>query len=176
MEQHQRVFKLASVLLQHPDQEWVISEDLKAEVAQIEDQLTKMLLKQFVQYADSISFIELCERYTQTFDFSDKTTLYLTYPLFTETPERGKGLLKLKQEFSDAGFPLESDELPDYFPLILEFCSFAPMEAVQKMLLIHRKAIDQLLKELTIIDSPYQFVVQACIQSLQNIFSKQKAS
>lgn len=176
MEQHQRVFKIASVVLQHPEKEWTQTDELKEEVAQIENKLINMLLKQFLHYSHSVSHFELCETYTRTFDFSEKTTLYLTYPIFTETPDRGKGLLKLKQEYYDAGFPLESDELPDYLPLILEFCSFAPMKAVQKMMLINRKSIDQLLKELTIIDSPYQFVVQACIEVMANIFSKRQAS
>lgn len=176
MEQHQRVFKIASVLLQHPEMDWIESEELNEEITRIDNKLINMLLKQFLKYVKTVPFMELCENYTQTFDFNDKTTLYLTYPIFSDTSERGKGLLKLKQEFSEAGFPLESDELPDYLPLVLEFCSIAPIEAVRKMLLIHRRALDHLLKELTMVDNPYQFVLQACIQMFETILYKRKAS
>ncbi|WML44919.1 nitrate reductase molybdenum cofactor assembly chaperone [Neobacillus sp. PS3-40] len=176
MDDYQRIFRLASILLQYPDKEWMDTEEFYEEIGMIENKLVKILYKEFMNYLVDVPYFELCKTYTQTFDFSDKTTLYLTYPVFGENIDRGKGLLKLKDEFSGAGFPLESDELPDYFPLILEFCSLAPIEAVHKMLLIHRKAIDQLLKELTLAENPYQFILQGCIQEIETILSNQKAS
>ncbi|MFK9092902.1 nitrate reductase molybdenum cofactor assembly chaperone [Bacillus salipaludis] len=176
MAEYQHIFRLASALLQHPEEEWLTCEELKNEIAYIENQLVKMLFKYFFQHLQSISYFELCQQYAQTFDFSDKTTLYLTYPIFGENPDRGKALVKLKNEYFEAGFPLESDELPDYLPLILEFCSLAPIESAQKMLQIHRKSIDQLLKELSLQDSPYQMLLQACVQTIENILGKQKAS
>ncbi|MGG5253994.1 nitrate reductase molybdenum cofactor assembly chaperone [Neobacillus sp. SM06] len=176
MDEHQRIFKLASILLQHPDEEWFESGELTEEIAKVNDKLTSLLFKQFLQEVKAITFIELCEKYVRTFDFNEKTTLYLTYPLFAETPDRGKGLVKLKEEYLKAGFPLESDELPDYLPLLLEFCSFAPLNAVKKMILIHRKSMDLLVKELALVNSPYQLIVQACIQTAENLLSKQKAS
>ncbi len=167
---------MASILLQHPDEEWFESGELTAEIAQINDKLISLLFKQFFQEIKAISFMELCERYVRTFDFNENTSLYLTYPIFKETPDRGKGLVKLKEEYMKAGFPLENDELPDYLPLLLEFCSFAPLSAVKKMIMIHRKSLDLLVKELALTDSPYQLVVQACIQAAENLLSNQKAS
>lgn len=176
MDEYQRIFLLSSILLQHPEKEWFDSDEIAQEIGLIENTLVKILFKDFLQYLKSNSFVEICKTYTETFDFSDKTTLYLTYPIFRESSDRGKGLLKLKQEFLDAGYPLESNELPDYFPVILEFCSLAPIEVAQKILRIHRKAIDQLLKELTMIENPYQTILQGCIQEIENILSNQKAS
>ncbi|MDP4084941.1 MAG: nitrate reductase molybdenum cofactor assembly chaperone [Bacillota bacterium] len=176
MDDYQRIFLLASILLQNPEKEWFETSELEEEIELIENTLVKILFKHFLYYLKSKSFVELCTAYTQTFDFSDKTTLYLTYPIFRESPDRGKGLLKLKEEFQDAGYPLEVNELPDYFPVILEFCSLVPIETAKKMLRIHRKAIDQLLKELTILDNPYQTILQGCIQEIETILNKQKAS
>lgn len=176
MDLHQRVFKLASIVLQHPESEWQETEELKLEIAKVDHQLIRMLFNQFMQYLNSNSIMTLCENYARTFDFSESTTLYLTHRIFAENPDRGKGLVRLKQEFVQAGFPLESDELPDFLPLVLEFCSFAPIEAVQKILLIHRKSFDLLLKELSIIDSPYQLIVQACLHMMETIFRKREAS
>ena len=176
MDDYQRIFRLASILLQYPDKEWMKTEEFHEEIGLIENKLVKILYKEFIHYLSAEPYYEVCKTYSQTFDFSDKTTLYLTYPVFGENIDRGKGLLKLKDEFFEAGYPLESDELPDYFPLILEFCSLAPIEAVQKMLMIHRKAIDQLLKELTLIENPYQSILQGCIQEIETMLSNQKAS
>ncbi|MFZ7944400.1 MULTISPECIES: nitrate reductase molybdenum cofactor assembly chaperone [Bacillaceae] len=176
MDEYQQIFRLSSTLLQHPEEAWFEDEGLKSEISAIENQLVKLLFRQFFHHLQSASYLEICSQYAQTFDFSDKTTLYLTYPIFGENPDRGKALVKLKNEYFEAGFPLESDELPDYLPLILEFCSIAPIESAQKMLQIHRKSIDQLLKELSLLDSPYQMILQACVQTIDNILSKQKAS
>jgi nitrate reductase delta subunit len=160
----------------HQLEEALESEEFHEEIGLIDNQLVKILFKQFHQYLMANPYSELCQMYTQTFDFSDKATLYLTYPIFKENLNRGEGLVKLKNEYLEAGFPMENDELPDYFPLILEFCSLAPIEAVQKMLMIHRKAIDQLLKELSLIENPYQLILQGCIQEIETMLSKQKAS
>jgi nitrate reductase molybdenum cofactor assembly chaperone NarJ/NarW len=176
MDDHQRIFRLASILLQYPDKEWQETDELHEEIRLIENHLVKVLYKQFHQYLMSESYSELCKMYTQTFDFTDKTSLYLTYPIFGDKLNRGEGLVKLKNEYFEAGYPLESDELPDYFPLILEFCSLAPIEAVKKMLMIHRKEIDQLLKELSMTENPYQMIMQGCIQEIETLLKKQKAS
>ncbi|MDR6998293.1 nitrate reductase molybdenum cofactor assembly chaperone [Neobacillus niacini] len=176
MGDEQRIFGLASVLLQHPEKEWMEENGLKEEIALIENPLIKLLLKQFLRHLNAHSYFELCTQYSETFDFNDKTTLYLTYSLFGESPDRGKALVKLKQEYFEAGFPLESDELPDFLPLIFEFCAIAPEKSVQKMLMIHRKTIHQLLKELSLINSPYQMVIQASVQLMEKMLSNQKAS
>ncbi|MEO2075455.1 MAG: nitrate reductase molybdenum cofactor assembly chaperone [Bacillus sp. (in: firmicutes)] len=176
MDEYQRIFALASILLQHPEKGWIETEELKNEIFSIENQLVKILYKQFLTYMQSTSYFDLCTEYTKTFDFNDKTTLYLTFPLFGENPDRGKALVKLKSEFYEAGLPLESNELPDYLPLILEFCSLAPAKHVQKMLIIHRRCIDNLLKELSMLDSPYQMILQACVHTIEDMLSKQKAS
>ncbi|WP_042355434.1 nitrate reductase molybdenum cofactor assembly chaperone [Bacillus rubiinfantis] len=176
MDKNQHTLALASLLLQHPEMEWFADEQLKEEINAIDSQLTKLLFKQFFHYLHSASFHDLCANYSYTFDFNEKTTLYLTHYLFGENPDRGKALIKLKKDYDDAGFPLESNELPDFLPLVLEFCSLAPVDMAQKMLMIHRRAIDQLVKELTTIDSPYQFILQACVETIENMMKKQKAS
>jgi nitrate reductase molybdenum cofactor assembly chaperone NarJ/NarW len=176
MDDYQRIFRLASIFLQYPEKGWQETDEFIEEIGLIENQLVKILFKQFNQYLMSVPYSDLCKTYTHTFDFTDKTTLYLTYPVFGDKLKRGEGLVKLKNEYFEAGYPLESDELPDYFPLILEFCSLAPLEVVQKMLMIHRKEIDHLLKELSISDNPYQMILQGCVQQIETMLKKQKAS
>lgn len=176
MDEHQRIFRLASILLQYPEKVWQETDELREEIGLIKNPLVKILYKQFQQYLMSMPHFELCKAYTETFDFTDKTCLYLTYPVFGDKLDRGEGLVKLKSEYLEAGYPLDGDELPDYFPLILEFCSLAPIKVVQKMLMIHRKEIDHLLKELSITENPYQMILQGCVQQMETMLSKQEAS
>ena len=51
----------------------------------------------------------------------------------------------------------------NYLPLILEFASIAEKDFVQKVFLIHKKAIDLLLTELEKEDNPYGFLLKACL-------------
>ncbi|MEH7107063.1 nitrate reductase molybdenum cofactor assembly chaperone [Bacillus sp. JJ1764] len=176
MDKHQHIFGMASILLQHPEQDWLMDDLLLNEINSIDHQLVKLLFKQFHHYLKSTSYVDLCAEYAQTFDFNEKTTLYLTYSIFGDNPDRGKALLKLKNEFKEAGYPLDSNELPDYFPLILEFCSLVPIDIMTKMITIHKRSIDQLLKELSFKESPYQLIVQGCVQIMDHIIAKQKAS
>src|SRR5690606_39630375 len=46
-------------------------------------------LQQFIRYVTNTSYDELCENYVYTFDFYDKTTLYLTYSVFKDNRDRG---------------------------------------------------------------------------------------
>ncbi|MDQ0339090.1 nitrate reductase delta subunit [Caldalkalibacillus uzonensis] len=176
MNQHQKIFKLASLFLQYPDKEWVDNGDLEQEVSCLENQLVRECYLQFLKYVQHTPLEKLCETYVQTFDFSDKTTLYLTYNIFGDNRERGQAFLKLKEEFANAGFPLEDDELPDYLPLVLEFASIARTEHSQRIFMIHKKGIDKLLAGLEEDNNPYQWVLRGCIRGIDSLLKKTKAS
>ncbi|MDA8352439.1 MAG: nitrate reductase molybdenum cofactor assembly chaperone [Firmicutes bacterium] len=169
MDEHQTIFKLASIFLQYPDREWVENEALREEVASLKHRGVREC---YLRFLDQVELDTLCESYVQTFDFSDKTTLYLTYPLFGDQRERGEAFLKLKKEFREAGFPLLSDELPDYLPLVLEFAAIADSPYSRKVLMIHKKGIDQLLEGLEEIDSPYQWVVRGCLRAIDSFLEE----
>ncbi|MGC5327576.1 nitrate reductase molybdenum cofactor assembly chaperone [Brevibacillus sp. SYSU BS000544] len=176
MEEHQRVFKLASILLHYPDQEWVADEDLWWEVQALENRTVREKFSHFLAYLKETPMEGICENYVDTFDLNDKTTLYLTYTIFGENQERGSAFLKLKDEFYAADLPLEDDELPDFLPLILEFASIARDDFTQKVFLIHKRAIDQLLTELVQSGNPYQWVLEACTMAIDSFLEDRKAS
>lgn len=172
MNEHQKIFKLASIFLEYPEREWLENDGIREEVTSLENRRVREC---FLRFLDGTQLETLCETYVRTFDFSDKTTLYLTYPLFGDNRERGEAFLKLKQEFREAGYPLPGDELPDYFPLVLEFASIADPIYSQKVLMIHKKGIDQLLKGLVEIRSPYQWVLRGCVYAIDAFFEENQA-
>ncbi|WP_083698354.1 nitrate reductase molybdenum cofactor assembly chaperone [Bacillus haynesii] len=166
MEEDRLVFKLCSLFLRYPDKEWTESEEVNQIVDEMTDKGMKHCLRQFLTYVNETSYKELCENYVRWFDFSEPKTLYLTHARFGENRERGLAFVKLKMEFAKAGFYIKNDELPDYLPLILEFASIAEKDFVQKVFLIHKKAIDQLLTELEKEDNPYGFLLKACLADI----------
>lgn len=176
MHDEKAVFQLLSLMFQYPNAEWIHDETLKDELANIQDSETKLQLTLFYEYLQSTPIEELEQNYVNTFDFNSKTTLYLTYVLFQDTRERGKAFLKLKSEFRDAGFEALTDELPDYFPLLLEFVSMAPEEIGAKLFRVNQKAITKLEENLQEINSPYCTLIAACQSAIKEFIKKRQAS
>jgi nitrate reductase molybdenum cofactor assembly chaperone NarJ/NarW len=173
MDKHQKIFKLASILLQYPEREWIEDEGLEWEISHLKEKEVQKLFRQFLDYIIKNEIEQLCEIYVNTFDFSDKTTMYLTYNRFGDQKERGQAFLKLKEEYRNAGFPLMDDELPDYLPLVLEFASIAPQEYAKKMFMIHKQSIDQLAEDLKAVNNPYSLVMSGCVMGIDS-FLKEK--
>lgn len=166
MEECRYTFKLCSLFLRYPDNNWIGNEEIEESIKLIENKGIRFCLEQFMNYVNQTPYKNLSENYVRWFDFSERTTLYLTHGTFGENRERGLAFVKLKMEFAKAGFYIKNDELPDYLPLILEFAGEADEKAVQKMFLIHKKAIDQLLSELEKDDNPYGYLLKVCITAM----------
>lgn len=166
MEECKYAFKLCSLFLQYPDSEWAGNGEIDECIGLIENKGIRFCLEQFVSYVKQTPFKELTENYVRWFDFSERTALYLTHSKFGENRERGLAFVKLKMEFAKAGFYIDGDELPDYLPLILEFAAEADVKSVQKMLLIHKKPIDELLSGLEKDDNPYGYLLKACVTAM----------
>lgn len=169
MEENRLVLKLCSLLLDYPDEQWFQNDEIKNTMEWIENPVLKQKLASFYRYLGSKDYEELCEYYVRQFDFSNQTTLYLTYGIFGENRERGQAFVQLKMEFAKAGFYVKDDELPDYLPLILEFSSIAETHFIKKVFLIHRRSIDRLHENLKEQNSPYIYLLEACLEAFENI-------
>jgi nitrate reductase molybdenum cofactor assembly chaperone NarJ/NarW len=64
---------------------------------------------------------ELQGLYIETFDFHKSSTLYLTYPKFQDSKERGQMLARLKVLYEMYGLTMPKGELSDYLPIMCEF-------------------------------------------------------
>jgi len=166
MEECRYTFKLCSLFLRYPDSSWIRNEEIEESIKLIENKGIRFCFEQFMNYVNQTPYKTVSENYVRWFDFSERTTLYLTHGTFGENRERGMAFVKLKMEFAKAGFYIKNNELPDYMPLILEFAGEADDKSVQKMFLIHKKAIDQLLSELEKDDNPYGYLLKACVAAM----------
>lgn len=79
------------------------------------------LLKDFHEYAKSLSPGRLEEVYTGTFDLDAACHPYVGYHLFGETYKRSAFLVELKQRYHAQGFTFSDTELPDHLAVILHF-------------------------------------------------------
>ena len=71
---------------------------------------------------------KLQELYVETFDYKEKTSLYLTAHELGDSRKRGAALIKLQKLICEAGFEYEGKELADYIPMLLELLAVAPAE------------------------------------------------
>lgn len=71
---------------------------------------------------------ELQELYVETFDYKDKTALYLTAHELGDSRKRGAALIKLQKLICESGFDYEKKDLADYIPMLLELLAVAPDE------------------------------------------------
>lgn len=134
----------ASLLLRYP------SPDLLAADAEIEAAAAGLRaavrapLDRFLAHRRSTPRLELEQEYVETFDLRRRRTLSVSYYLYGDTRRRGVALLRLKRMYAAAGLVLDSDELPDHLPAMLEFAAFAPDGYGELVLAEHRVGIELL--------------------------------
>lgn len=122
--------KLLSVALQYPDSE------LKTALAGLEDfsgvfpdSSSEQIWRGFLSYLQTTPLLRAQECYSQTFDLSPQSCLYLTWHRWGESKERGADLARLVRIYLDGGFECVTRDLPDYLPMVLEFASICPDES-----------------------------------------------
>jgi len=119
-------FEIASLLLRYPAQAEL---DRDPEVAAAAGLLPKRLrgpIERFLAHRSETPAIDLEQEYVETFDTRRRCTLNVSYYLYGDTRRRGVALLRLKRMYAAAGLVLDSDELPDHLPVMLEFAALAP--------------------------------------------------
>jgi len=68
----------------------------------------------------------LQEHYVETFDRGRTHSLHLFEHVHGESRDRGQAMVDLRDRYVAAGLDPASNELPDYLPLFLEYCSTLP--------------------------------------------------
>jgi nitrate reductase delta subunit len=167
--------KLVSALLQYPDAMlWHDRVGLRAEARALEPGPRRESVLAFLDAVEEDSIARLQRRYVEDFDFSRRSSLHLTYHRWGDLRQRGLALLRLKQRYADAGFELHGGELPDYLPVLLEFCVLAP-EPGEAALGEHREAIELVRAALREQDSPYAHLLDAVVAGLPRLSRRQAA-
>jgi nitrate reductase delta subunit len=112
----------------------------------------------------------------QTFDLGKRSALYLTFYSAGDRRDRGLVLLRLKRLYRAAGLPLESSELPDYLPVMLEFAAAAAPDHAELVLSEQRAALELILLSLREHHSPYADVLDAVCSQLGGLSATERLS
>ncbi len=152
---------LASIALRHPDDELLEGRrDVLAAALPLPSGAGEDALRAFLAWWAAEDPAELRRLYVETFDFSRRTSLDLTYYTHGDRRQRGLALLALRRRYDAAGLPLEGPELPDHLPVVLEFAALEP-EAGALVLAEFRPVIELVRLALARASSPYAGLLTA---------------
>lgn len=153
--------KLVSLLLQYPADELLAARtELRDTAAGLGPGRETRELRRFLDWYCEEPGGELQARYVETFDFTKRASLHLTYHTFGDRRQRGMALLNLKQRYAAAGLDLLDGELPDYLPVMLEFAALSP-EAGTAALARQREALELVRAALHDAGSPWAALLDA---------------
>ena len=163
--------KFISLMLEYPQEELVDSEWALEDLSPFDAELSDAL-NSFLDYFKGTPLQVLQENYVRTFDFNEQANLYLTYSKLGDEKERGQALAELKEMYERSGLILDSDELPDYLPLVLEFISRADVKTGLLLMNRFREPVAQLQRALEEIESPYAALVEGLLLIFDHTISK----
>lgn len=154
---------------------WLIDypgEELLAQLSTV-DQLVAGLpqrprqgLQSLISTLRSADIDQLRSEYVETFDTRRRGCLYLTYFSNGDTRRRGMALLRIKQQYRDAGLEVSDDELPDHLTYVLEFGAGHQLAEAAKILTTNRAGLELLRLHLKEQESPWHGVIDAVSATL----------
>jgi nitrate reductase molybdenum cofactor assembly chaperone NarJ/NarW len=162
------LYLAASRCLDYPTPEFVESlPACAAALAEQGDSTPVVLLRELVSQLGARSLPDLQRGYIDTFDFSAKHSLYLSYWSDGDTRRRGEALARFKAVYRQGGAVIDTHgELPDYLPLLLEFTARADLDAGRALLAEYRLGLDLLRKSLQDRRNPYADGIAAVCETL----------
>src|SRR3546814_1581212 len=78
-------------------------------------------LEPLLSRIESSELLDLQAEYSEFFDRSRSLSLHLFEHIHGDSRERGQAMIDLVEQYVEAGFYLDSTELPDFVPVFLEF-------------------------------------------------------
>lgn len=153
-----RIYKILARLLDYPNAELMenlphITELLRDEPG-VSDREREALLE-MISWMNLHDLIGLQGNYVNTFDMVPEHDLHLTHHLFGDDRGRGPALIDLSEHYKANGLEIESKEIPDFLPLILEYVSTLDELQARFFLADARKVLTVLAENLEKAKSPY---------------------
>ena len=119
--------KLISVLLDYPqDSLWEHASEVRAACQELPLAAQRSALVDFVDALFAQDPLAAQSRWIETFDRGRSMSLLMFEHIHGESRDRGQAMVDLLENYQRQGYELDSRELPDYLPLLLEFLSLRP--------------------------------------------------
>ena len=132
-----QLYRALGALLCYPDAELLASlPDVAAAVAAetAVSRERREALAGLVTHLQESPLLDLQEAYVELFDRTRRLSLHLYEHVHGDARQRGQAMAELADVYRNAGFELASPELPDYLPVLLEFCSVIPPDVRDALL------------------------------------------
>lgn len=153
-----QLYKVLSRLLDYPDAALLDhAEELRTlirqEVGLRDDE--RAGLENLLNWITGHSLLEIQMLYVQTFDLSPEHSLHLTHHVYGESRDRGPALVDLSEHYKASGLAVDTGELPDYLPLLLEYAS--TLDRFQSRLFLHGmvQVLEKVAARLESLHNPY---------------------
>ncbi len=157
-----RTFKALSALLCYPSAELKLAASEIARLLHEEAILSsgaQKALRPLLTDLAEMDLYDLQERYVLLFDRSRTLSLNLFEHVHGESRDRGPAMVDLLETYRAGGVELQSSELPDHLPILLEFLSTRPPGEAKEILQDAGHIIAALAERLTRRESCYAAVM-----------------
>ena len=132
-----KTFKILGLLLTYPQGNlYEASDEIIALLRQ-----EALLPKQFIQGIENFlnrqkrrDLLETQEEYVETFDRGRAHCLHLFEHIHGESRDRGQAMVNLSETYASKGLYINSNELPDYLPMFMEYLSRCPRKEASGLL------------------------------------------
>jgi len=102
--------------------------------------------------------------YVETFDRGRATSLHMFEHVHGDSRERGPALVDLAKTYEAGGMFFDASELPDYLPVVLEFCSTQPPTVARDFLAEMAHILNAIHSALIKRDSAYAAAIGAVLE------------
>ena len=153
--------RILSVLLQYP------SVELQSAVPELRRALADAgefpagQIDPLFDWLTAEDLLDCQEAYVETFDRGRAHSLHLFEHVHGESRDRGQAMVDLRDRYLAAGLEPLSNELPDFLPLFLEYCSTLPRDQAMAQLAEPGVVLVALAARLERRASPYAVVLAA---------------
>ena len=121
-------------------------------------------LRSLSRRLETSELLDCQEQYLVLFDRTRSLSLHLYEHVHGDSKERGQAMVELSAVYAAQGYALESNEMPDYLPALLEFCSLVPRELAVGILSDTAALLRRIHRALVLRQSDYAAVFSALLE------------
>ncbi|MDO5286872.1 MAG: nitrate reductase molybdenum cofactor assembly chaperone [Actinomycetia bacterium] len=137
-------WQLVSLLLGYPDEALYGRLPALRQAAEVLPEPVGPALTGLVDHLDEVGLGAAQRRYVETFDYTRRCALHLTYYTHGDSRKRGVALVELKQAYRRVGWDLNGTELPDHLSVLLELGAVGDLDLAWELLNRHRVGVELL--------------------------------
>lgn len=163
-----KTLKVLGTLLTYPSADLVAALPEFQEILKKEKWLPGESLKALNHLVDWMSgqdLLDLQEEFVALFDRTPSLCLHLFEHVHGDSRDRGQALVDLSGVYRDAGLLINTEEMPDFLPLFLEYLSVIEAEESRQNLGEIANVLGVLAGRLQNRQSPYAAVFEALIEA-----------